>query len=349
MFIKKHWKTILLFAAIFIAVFLILFIISLSNQRLKEAEINADTSVLNYNVFAGWKGTNGEVVKSLTVEGTNLYLACGYDGFYVFDYLTLNKLSSFSTDYSVNDISVKTYLTNTFAFLAVGGFNNQGGLLICSIKDLSNISIINSVLTDDLNVQSLYVVTSNDRQMDILITDNKTGYRYFSYDAEKNDLLLKKTTNPSAYTSIDIEANKKVVCVASKEGTIYIYNWEGILQSKISNSLAMPNNIFINMDTLSVADRMNGVMLYDLSSPKNPRYLTSYNTSGDTFDVLKNGDKIIIADGMNGVILVKMENNDTFTLEKQYNDGALYNKLFYIVSNDILYAESGKDGIKILK
>jgi hypothetical protein len=350
--IAKYWKHILIIAGIAGFALMIYISVTVSNRQLREAEKNSNSNLNKFNLVASWKGTNGEVVRSLTTDGTNIFVAVGFDGLYIFDNAGLNFKYSFSTNYCINDIAIKSFASNTYAFLAVGTPDSDGGLIICDITDLTNIRIINSAIMSNTFIQSLCTYSDTNDQgrfINIFMTDEESGFTLFSYDVLTNTLILKNTGTGRNYRGIDIDAEKGIICSTSKDGSVYLYNWKGKVLSKISNSLSMANKASFCRKSLTVADRMEGLMLFDISDPYNCVFLANYNTAGDTYDVIENGDNFFIADGINGILKVKREKQGDFMLEKAFNDGALYNKLLYSPVNDVLYAGCGKDGIKMLK
>ncbi len=351
-YIIKNWKQILVISGISSFFLLIFLAVYISNKQLREAEKNSSGNLNKFNLIASWKGTNGEVVRSLTVDGTDIYAAAGYDGFLIFDSTSLNEKYVFTTNLCVNDIFVRSFITNKYAFLAVGAPDDMGGLLICDITDYTNIRVVNSSLTSNSIVNSLSIYSGkndNGKLLNIFMTDTGKGFVHFSYDLSMNILALKDSGKGRNYKGIGVDSDNNAVFVISKNGFAFIYDWNGNLLSMISNSLSMINRVSIYGESLVVADRMGGLMLFNISDPHNCKYTASYYTSGDTYDIIENGINFYIADGINGVLKVKHEKGESFVLEKDYNDGAIYNKLYFSDSSNVLYAGCGKDGIRMLK
>jgi len=344
----KYWKESVFIVSFLALIIAIIFAVSVTNTQLKEAEKNAKVSLVKYNLVNSWKGTNGEVLKSFTVDISNVYLALGEDGLSILDNHDLVLKASFITNLSFNDIAVKKFGTNILAFLAVGDFETPGGVVVCDITDFTNIRIITSILVSNSISERIKVLTDNGKKIDIFTSDKNNGFVLYNYDEENNTLSAKNLGFVRNYTGIEIDADKKIICSVSKSGYVYLYNWKGELLSTISNSLSMANSVSLYGGFMVIGDRMGGVILYNVADPRNCVLLVNYNTSGDTYDAFEMDNSIFIADGINGILKVRREKFSGFTLEKQFNDGAIYNKLFYSAENGNLYAGCGKDGLRIL-
>ncbi len=348
-FIIKYWKETVFVSSFLALILAIFFAVSITNIQLKEAEKNASINSIKYSVVNSWKGTNGEVIKSFTVDTSNVYMALGQDGFSIFDKLTLDRASSLVTNLSINDVAVKTFGTSTLAFLAVGGIETPGGIAVCDVTENTNIKVINSILTSNSICENIKLLGGEGKPLNILLSDNNSGFVYYTYDPAKNLLLQNLLGSGRNYPGIGIDADNKLICSVSKSGTVYLYNWKGELLSMISNSLSMANSVSIYSNFLIIGDRMAGAIIYNASDPRNCGYVVNYNTSGDTYDAFERDNSIYIADGINGILKVRRDKFSEFILEKQFNDGAIYNKLFYSPADDEIYAGCGKDGFKILK
>jgi hypothetical protein len=347
-FIKKYWKETVFVGSFTILILAIFFAVSVTNSQLKEAEINSKINLIKYNVVQSWRGTNVEVVKSFQADVSNVYLALGDDGFLILGNPDLKQKSSLVTNLSINDVAVNKTASGTLAFLAAGGIETPGGLLVCDITDITNIRVINSILETNVISENIKTFEHGGNVIDIIASDKDKGFILYSYDFGKNLLSTGNFGGRRDFPGERIDLNKNIICSVSKTGAVYLFNWRGELLSTVSNALSMANSVYLDEETLIIGDRMGGVVIYNIADPRNYRYIINYNTSGDTYDASELSNSIYIADGINGILKIRREKFSDFTLEKQFNDGAIYNKLYYLAEKGELFAGCGKDGLRIL-
>lgn len=346
-FARTHWKKLSLVGAILFLFTIVTAAILSSYRQLIEAEKNVNNVKQLFTTIAVWKSASGEVVKSFSVDNENLYVAMGYDGLYVFDNITLSNKSIELSNYIINDIaSIKT-ASNTILFLAIGNKNSSGGILICSVES-SNISIINSNMQENINALSLDILQKDKNFVNVYISDEKKGFYCFSYDINKNSLVTKTAKEQPNIFGIDIVSSRKHIFLTDNSGNVHVFNSEGRKVGEIKNPLSMANSLFLHKNTLFIADRMNGIVIYDVSSPENPKFLDRYNASGDSYDIFVQDDDVFLADGISGVLNLKL-NRRNLLLQKNFADGSVFNRVIYYKDKNLIYVACDKDGIKILQ
>lgn len=346
-FIRTHWKKLSLIGIIFFLFILITATILSSYHQIMEAEKNVNSVKQTFTTIALWKGNSGEVAKSFCFDDENLYIAMGYDGLYIFDKTNLSNKSIELSNYIINEAENIKTVSNTLLFLATGSRNNAGGILICSIES-SNINVINSNLQENLNATGLYILEKDKNSVEIYISDEKKGFYCYNYDINKNYLSAKPLKEQPSISGVDIVSTRKHIFLADSSGNIHVFNSDGRKAGEIKNPLIMANHLFLYKDILFVADRMNGIVAYDVSSPENSKFLYSYNASGDSYDVFVQDEEVFVADGISGILNLKL-NGKSLSLQKRFADGSVFTRVIYDKSKNLVYAACNKDGIRILK
>lgn len=308
-------------------------------------------SVSNFTAVSSWTGSLGEVISSVTVDGTNIYAAAGPDGLYIFN-TGLTYLGKFSTNvYPIKDVVVKTYSGSKFAVVANGLYNSKGGTMMIYVGDLTNLYATN---LSEYSGRSPNALAVNDDVTNIYTADQFVGFQTYTNGWNIASLTNKVATLSSPGNDIAYSGTK--VYVAAKTGGVYVidYTANNSVLANITTTLFIANAVAVSGSgdgtLLAVGDSL-GLVLFNMDtpdSPSKPRYLCGYYGSA-VYDVAINGSEIYIALGTGGVAKLKFTPPSTLALEKQYSDGAAYYKIFYNSSTGYVYAACGKDGVRILK
>ena len=104
-------------------------------------------------------------------------------------------------------------------------------------------------------------------------------------------------------------------------------------------------NITIEGSYAFISEGEDGIEIFDISDKSNIRFIGSYNTLGNVFDIAvdSKNDRIYLADGTNGVVKLNIENPSNPILDKTITSSNA-NSLF--IHNSKLYV-SNSDGLKL--
>lgn len=309
-------------------------------------------SVSNFTVIATWTGGMGEVISSVYAEGTNIYAAAGSDGLYIFN-SSLSYLAKFSSnDVIFKDVVVKTCFSTKYAFVAHGLSTGNGGTMMVSVNDLTNFIVTNVCAFSGYNPN---VIAVNDDLTNIYTADQFLGFQGYTNAWNSGATRTNKftlLTTPGA----DIAVSGARTYIAAKTGGVYVidHTVNNSILANISSTLLIANAVAVsgggNGTLLAVGDYL-GLIVYNMDTPdapNKPRYLGGYYGS-PVYDVAIDGNDFYLALGTAGIVKLTRTPPATFTLMKQYNDGAAYYRIFYFSSTGYIYAAAGKDGIRVLR
>lgn len=298
-------------------------------------------------LIASWEGTNGEVVRALAVHERKIYMAAGFDGLIVLDASNLTVTGAYGTNQPVNDVVLKSFGTNFYAFLALGSYREEGGILVLNATDLSDIYPVASLLDAGLSPAALDIVLSRNSSL-IVAADERSGLVSYRFDWVNAGLATNRFVSLNGKPAYDLFVQGNRAYVAAREEGVFIVDIPaGRVLSRIKPTLSLANSVFVSGRTLCVGDKMSGVTLYDISSPVNPRRISSYSTPGDAYDVWMIRNDIYVADGINGILKIRWHGGEKFSLLNQFSDGSLAYRLS-VGDDETVYAACGSSGLRIL-
>lgn len=343
---KLSKRQIFLISVAVIVVCVVLIVLFFPKNKI-DAPVNGTNGVPRFALLTNWAGTNGQTVKALTADATNVYAAAGYDGLLVIRISDMSNIASFATNQPVNDVVLKMISTNRYAFIPLGTFNGYGGFLSLNITDLSNIYATHMYLEPTRNATAIdYVLARNGVR--VVTADDFQGYQPYLVEWGGGTVTPEKPVPLGAKAVSDIFVYGTVAYVAAKdEGVFIIDTLGGRILSHIKPALSLANSVYVEGRILLVADKMNGIMIYDIGNPTSPQLLGDYDTPGDANDVWLIRNDIYIADGINGVMKVKWTPPNKFTLQRVYTDGSLAYHL-HIAKDGKVFVACGNDGLKVL-
>lgn len=309
-------------------------------------------NVTNFTLVASWTGSVGEVINSVYAEGTNIYAAAGSDGLYIFN-SGLTYLTKFSTNsLIIKDVVVKTCFSVKYAFLAYGLSDGMGGTAMVSVNDLTNFIVTNACSFSNRSPNAIVV---NDDLTNIYSADQCIGFENYTNGWNSGATSTNKFTILNA-PGADIAVSGARTYLAAKTSGVYVLDHtvnSGIL-ANVNSTLNIANAVAVsgggNGTLLAVGDNL-GLIVFNMDSPDSPitpRYLGGYYGT-PVYDIAIDGNDFYLALGTAGIVKLTRTPPATFTLMKQYSDGAAYYKIFYFSTTGNLYAAAGKDGIRILR
>lgn len=306
--------------------------------------------IQSFNIIGSWKSTNGVVIQGFTSDGTNLYAAAGYDGLLVFKLPAFENTFSYATNFPFNDVLFCRTEQSTSIFCSMGESNNTGGIIAFMVQPDNTIVFTNKIELPGINGKKLSLFTNKTTSI-MLLADESSGVSGYSIDWNTLGLTVDPLYSINTKPVRHIIWNKDNCILANRENGFSIYNLgkPDSLVSKTKADLSMSHSTSLSGNYLAVADRMMGIMIYDISDRQKPRLLGSYDTPGDAYDVIMDGKIIYVADGVNGVLKLKYLPPVDFILEKQFNDGSIAYSLKYSKISSNLIVGFGKDGIKVLQ
>lgn len=328
----------------------LMIVVDMGKQAMETDSKRAVAGIQPFTVINSWKSTNGVVINGIATDGTNIYAATGYDGLIVFKLPSFTNIFSYSTNFPFNDVVFCRTEQSTSIFCSMGESNNTGGLISFLIQPDSTIVYSNIIEMPGINGTKLSLYTNKTESV-MLLADETSGITGFDINWNTLGMAPDPRYTISAKSVRSMICNKEQCIVANRENGFSIYDLgkPNSLLSKTKADLSMAYSASISGNYLSVADRMTGIMIYDISDRMKPKLLGSYETPGDAYDVIMDGKTIYVADGVNGVLKLKYLPPVDFVLEKQFNDGSIAYSLNYSKITSNLIVSFGKDGIKILQ
>ncbi len=220
------------FVCLIVAVIIILYIflpprkLTVNDSREKEG-----SSSSLFSVVSEWKGTNGEVIRSLYIDSSNVYAAAGYDGLIVFD-SNLNRLGGFVTNNPLYDVIIKTMASNKYAVATMGSYMGKGGLILLDVTDPSNIFATNVFENNDLSgnvFSSELAVSGNDQGIGEIIYTSDFNKGFQSYLIDWTNLIVRigKSIAVPNSNSVDLVVCKTNAYLAAKEEGLLIMDIPG--------------------------------------------------------------------------------------------------------------------------
>ena len=340
-------KKVVFSLSFFVVIIFITLMVVLFPANKLDTPAGGTNGVPSFALLANWTGTNGQVIKAITADESNIYAAAGYDGLLVFRISDMSNIGSFATNQPVNDVVLKVLSTNKLIMVPLGSYIGGGGILSLNVNDASNIFVTHACVDPSKNPQAIdYVLTKNG--LKAVTADDSMGYQSYLIDGNGTSVTPEKPVPLGTKAAVDIAAmGTKVFIAAKDEGVFVVDTIGGNVIAHLKPALSLANSVFITGKTLVVADKMNGVLLYDVGNPSAPKLLATYNTPGDADDAWLVHDMLYIADGINGIIKVKWSQPDKFILQKIYNDGSIAYQLF-ITQDKKIFVACGNDGLKVL-
>ncbi|OHD57357.1 MAG: hypothetical protein A2Y33_07690 [Spirochaetes bacterium GWF1_51_8] len=298
-----------------------------------------------------------EVIKNVYVSGGYLYAAAGYDGLIVYQIVNpsnLVKKDTYSDNVPVNDVVVKTVGGSNYAFIPLGNVNDTAGMMVLNVTMATNIYLpdANHLEAAIANASGAAIAVKDDGS-EAYVADDFKGLIKYALAIPATGVGASTIKSLNNNPGVDISVSGSIAYIAGKEGGVFVVDvtGAGTIKANLSSSLSIVNGTAISGSTLVVADRMNGILVYDVSDPAKPKLKSSYDTSGDAFDAVVNGSDIFVANGADGILWLTIASASSLTLKGSYHEtsGICY-KLFYSTdTTPYIYAAYGPAGIKIFK
>ncbi|MFN3660994.1 MAG: hypothetical protein ACK4TN_07160, partial [Brevinematales bacterium] len=102
------------------------------------------------------------------------------------------------------------------------------------------------------------------------------------------------------------QGDKGLTLVDQKRKKVINYSW---IIGSISSLIVLPQE-----KRLILADRINGIRLYDIQSPWKPSFLAVYETLGNTMDIDLTPSGLWLADQYNGISFLQLKENSLVLL-----------------------------------
>jgi hypothetical protein len=347
---RKQIKRRTVLLIVFISLVLLLIVISsVSKCSFTNLKIGENTNLTSMSMITRWIGTNGEVIRTVYYDGSYLYAASDYDGVIVFDPTNLVKLGSFSTNYPVISLTVKEAGKKKYCFAALGNYNNKGGLMVLDVTDPLNILLVQMYEGAGLNGDAVSVQMINNGAY-VFTADLNKGFQSYFVQWGAPAIIPGKPVENSPPAASELKVKDMKAYIAGREsGVAGLDIVKGKVLFQIKNSLSMVNAVDFRDNLIFIADRMAGIVIYDISKIEKPELVASYDTSGDANALLVDGNMIYVADGIDGIFKLEWQPPKKFELRSYYNDGSIIYRFFYDKTAGRIYTACGKDGIRLLK
>ncbi len=298
-------------------------------------------------------GNNSEVMKSLSMGSSLLFASAEFSGITMIDVSDISNLSIIGTNYNVpssfpvNDV----YVEGDFVFLALGNFDETGGLAVVDKSDTNNVVVLvtrNTVA--GANSRALYVVDAG-ATYNAYVADENLGLCIYSINTGGPTIGVPTTISLPIGQAVDIVVNGTTAYIAAKNGGVYVITDLGgtpTISAQISYEISDARGVALSGggDTLFVADRMMGVWAYDVSNPSKPGFIGSYTTVGEANAVIANGDDVYVADGSNGILWLDFTTPSQPYLKKEnpVKQGMVWD---LVLVNSFIVGAYGPDGVKV--
>ncbi len=325
-------------------------------QPSSSTNSSSSTSVFVQPVFTligSWSGPNQEFIDSVYVDADDtIYAVAKYDGLFILTNPGPVKAGKFQTNYyPVNDVVVNTINSKKYAFAALGVYNQNSGIIVLNVNDPTNIIVTNALINPNLSCNAIldFIGSAGAPVYNVYTADDNKGFQDYNVNFTTAATAL-GTAMISTHPAVDIalSSDNSEVFLAAKTAGIFVVNiTTGSTIFQINNyPISSIQALSVSGNNLAAVDSLNGILIYDVASY--PKLKANYSTPGEAYDVVMNGNDIYIADGSYGILKVSWTPPSTFSLDRVYQDGAVYYKLYYSSSTGYLYAACGKSGIRIL-
>lgn len=295
-----------------------------------------DISVPDSPVIAG-KLEADYTSYNLDVIGTNVFLACGSDGLYVFNIdepLKPTLLSQYDTPEHNFDVSIG----DDRAYLA----DHTGGVQILDITNLESPEIMGAYTVSEVpsTVQDLVVLPGN-----ILYASEPGRIRVLNAEYPPRG-LIHLIELPGVINKSELRNNHAYLAVRDYGLMIYdVSNPEmPVLLSVWNTPDEDPENLFILDGTLYLAVS-NSLVILDITDLKNPQLLGNYTTDDLVLDVFVRDDLAYIANHDDGLLILDVSNPAMPVFLGQ--EGTAREALGIKVSGTYAYVAIGHSGFSI--
>lgn len=300
-----------------------------------------------------------EDIASIFVLGDYIYAAAKYDGLIVLCATNPSNITKVanagytSGNFPINDIVVKTIGAINYAFVIFGNEGGNGGFAVLDVTDLTNITEVGAVTTL-AGWNGTQVVLNSDNSI-AFVADYNKGFAKVDTDSGATFATpVGDTTLALGGPAVDLVYDGSYCYVAARTAGVYVITPGALtaastINAQISTTLSFANAVAYSTTTLVIADRMSGILVYNISAPNKPKYRGAYDTPGDAFDVVVDGTDVFVADGSNGVLWLDINNPAAPVLRASATEAsAIAYKVFYNTgTTPFIFAAFGPKGIRV--
>jgi hypothetical protein len=315
------------------------------------------TNGYTMSLVGSYVGT--EDIASIFVLGDYVYAAAKYDGLIVLCATNPSNLTKVAnatytkSNFPINDVIVKTVGAINYAFVVFGNEGGKGGFAVLDVTDLTNITEVGSVVT--LSGWNPVQFALNSDNSIAFVADYNKGFSKVDTDSAGTFAApAGDTTLTLGGPAVDLVFDGTYCYVAARTAGVYVVTPGALtaastINAQISTTLSFANAVAYSTTTLVIADRISGILVYNISAPNKPKYRGAYDTTGDAFDVVVDGTDVFVADGSNGLLWLDINNPAVPTLRASAAEAsAIAYKVFYNTgTTPFIFAAYGPKGVRV--
>ncbi len=299
-----------------------------------------------------------EDIASFFVLGDYLYAAAKYDGLIVFSVTNPSNIikvpnATFTKgNFPINDVYVKTSGNSNYAFIALGNEGGNGGFAVLDVTAVTNIFEVGSVV-NLAGYNPSRLVLNADNTIAYVADYNKGFFKVDTDVATTFATPALDTTLSLGSPAVGLVFDGTYSYIAAKSAGVFVVTPGALtvastVNAQINTSISFANAVAYSTTTLVIADRMSGLLVYNISAPNKPKYRGSYDTPGDAFDVVIDGTDVFVADGSNGVLWLDINNPVSPTLRASATESAAiaYRVFYNSGTTPYIYASFGPRGLR---
>jgi hypothetical protein len=300
-------------------------------------------------VVGEWKSKIGESIESLAIHDGAIYAVSGYDGVLVFRMSVSNtpeKATNFLTNTRVRSILLSASEKPALLYAVGSDKNNNSVLQAYSLADPFDPELVYS----SSNLPGSFPNSLALSGTSVYLGDEFNGLMEFDRITNPPQLREKRRMGIGGVRlrAIAVDTDRKMAAVAAEEdGVIMVDLVSGKIAGRASNPLSMACTIQISNRFVAVGDRMNGIILYDMTKPDQPLILGSYSTAGEAMDIRLNNKELTVSDGGNGLVHLDISGPKNISNTWRFScPGITYQSVQ--VSN-LVFMACGADGMRIIR
>jgi hypothetical protein len=208
----------------------------------------------------------------------------------------MSLVGSYNTPDYAYDVSILTNNTLTYAFIADG----TSGLQIVNVTNPALPAYVSNYDTPGSAI-AVFSASFNNSQF-AFVSDGTQGL--VIVNVTNISVPVQDTTlyfqNDAVLTSF-VDVPNGVLYIGTYYGNIYLYNVSNLpntisLISAYTSPLDNIMGIYVLEGIAYVAERSIGIELINVSNPSNPQNISSYNTPGNSYDIVVGGYYAYVAD-----------------------------------------------------
>ena len=281
-------------------------------------------------------------IEAIAIDHQQLYIAAGKHGVLRYQITAKQQLLA-SGHYRTTGPAIDIQVSNGIAAVAT----QEQGLTLLDVTDTQNLHWLGShqqagrVQQLQMNPDQNQVILLNDQQQLMLMDISNPGM--------PSMLTSLQLTEP--LTSLQMRGNELIVLGNEQlqqldfSATPPQYSNEGLDFGQGVN-YGGERRVFIRDNIAYVADWFSGIHLYDISTPQQPRLLSTFHTNGSSKGIVVRDDYAYVADDDHGLQIINIHNpRRPFRVAELATPGLAY---IPVLDGNRLYLAGHRGGFQII-